>query len=148
MHALRIPTTRSLALIHLPDLEVIREEIETACVLTRMAPSFIRIGSFEALNPPQNMFFLGGGQQDANYEALRILGEWVTKRVLKLDLKEGEPWGKKLVMEVARRNAKMVAGWQAYGFMHGVINTDKFVSRLSSSSMVLLTITVVFQLWD
>lgn len=126
MHALNIPTTRSLALIHLPDLQVIREEIESACVLTRVAPSFIRIGSFEALNPPQNMFFFGGGQQDADLEALRILGEWVAKRVLKLDLKEGEPWGKELVMEVARRNAKMVAGWQAYGFMHGVINTDKY----------------------
>ena len=72
------------------------------------------------------MFFFGGGQQDADLEALRILGEWVAKRVLKLDLKEGEPWGKELVMEVARRNAKMVAGWQAYGFMHGVINTDKY----------------------
>ena len=126
MHALNIPTTRSLALIHLPDLQVIREEIESACVLTRVAPSFIRIGSFEALNPPQNMFFFGGGQQDADLEALRILGEWVAKRVLKFDLKEGEPWGKELVMEVARRNAKMVAGWQAYGFMHGVINTDKY----------------------
>lgn len=125
MHALHIPTTRSLALVHLPDLDVIREEIETACVLTRVAPSFIRIGSFEALSPPKNMFFLGGGQQEANYEALRILGEWVTRRVLKLGLHEGEPWGKKLLMECARRNAKMVAGWQVYGFMHGVINTDK-----------------------
>ena len=140
MHALNIPTTRSLALIHLPDLQVIREEIESACVLTRVAPSFIRIGSFEALNPPQNMFFFGGGQQDADLEALRILGEWVAKRVLKLDLKEGEPWGKELVMEVARRNAKMVAGWQAYGFMHGVINTDKYIStqRLIRSSLILL----------
>ncbi|TDL16557.1 UPF0061-domain-containing protein [Rickenella mellea] len=124
MHALHIPTTRSLALMYLPDLEAYREQIENACVLTRMAPSFVRIGSFEALNPPQNMFFLGGGQQEADWEALRVLGEWVMKRVLKLDVKEGQPWGKKLVMEVARRNARMVAGWQAYGFMHGVMNTD------------------------
>ena len=70
------------------------------------------------------MFFLGGGQQDANLEALRILGEWVVRRVLKLPIEEGRPWGKELVIECARRNAKMVAGWQAYGFMHGVINTD------------------------
>lgn len=125
MHALHIPTTRSLALIHLPELEVAREETETGCVLTRVAPSFIRIGSFEALNPLQRMFFFGGGQQDANLEALRILGEWVSSEVLMLGLSEDEKWGKKLVMEVARRNAKMVAGWQAYGFMHGVINTDK-----------------------
>ncbi|KIJ67103.1 hypothetical protein HYDPIDRAFT_26506 [Hydnomerulius pinastri MD-312] len=127
MQALSIPTTRSLGLVSLPDLPVIRERVETACVFTRVAESFIRIGNFEALSPPSNSFFLGGGQQDADYEALRILGEWVAKRVLKLktvDMEAGEAWGKELVFEVARRNAKMVAAWQAYGFMHGVINTD------------------------
>lgn len=135
MYALGIPTTRSLSLISLPDTPVIREKLEAACVLTRLAPSFIRIGSFEALNPPANMFFFGGGQQSGHWDALRILGEWVSRRVLKLegvrwgDDKGGErdPWGKQLVLEVAKRNAKMVAGWQAYGFMHGVLNTDKYV---------------------
>ena len=128
MYALGIPTTRSLSLISLPSLPVVRERIESACVLTRLAPSFIRIGSFEALNPPEQIFFLGGGQQDPDWDALRILGEWVARRVLKLadvNWKEGEAWGKALVVEVAKRNARMVAGWQAYGFMHGVINTDK-----------------------
>ncbi|TFK87969.1 UPF0061-domain-containing protein [Polyporus arcularius HHB13444] len=134
MHALGIPTTRSLALIALPKLPVERERIESACVLTRVAPSFIRIGSFEALNPPAQMFFLGGGQQPGNLDALRVLGEWVARRVLRLrDIQwrgdagvegPGDAWGAKLVLEVARRNAKMVAGWQVYGFMHGVINTD------------------------
>ncbi|KLO17399.1 UPF0061-domain-containing protein [Schizopora paradoxa] len=128
MHALHIPTTRSLALVHLPKLEVYREEVETACVLTRVAPSFLRIGSFEALNPPERqrmVFYGGGGQQDANWDALRVLGEWVAgPGVLNLGLKEGEKWGKALVFESARRNARMVAGWQVYGFMHGVINTD------------------------
>ena len=137
MHALGIPTTRSLALISLPKLPVERETIESACVLTRVAPSFIRIGSFEALNPPAQMFFMGGGQQPRHLDALRVLGEWVARRVLLLpDVRwRGEPgvggpgdaWGAKLVLEVARRNAKMVAGWQVYGFMHGVINTDKCV---------------------
>ena len=125
MYALNIPTTRALALVHLEDLPVIRETVETACVLTRVAPSFIRIGSFEALNPPHNVFFLGGGQQPAHFDALRILGEWVSRRVLRLGIKEGEPWGKRLVLESARLNAEMVARWQVYGFMHGVINTDK-----------------------
>ncbi|KAI5115199.1 hypothetical protein M0805_009632 [Coniferiporia weirii] len=124
MYALRIPTSRALTLVHLPELHVIREQVETACVLTRMAPSFVRIGSFEALNPPKNIFFLGGGQQAAHYDALRILGEWVSRRVLRLGLEESAPWGKALVMECARRNSRMVAGWQVYGFMHGVINTD------------------------
>ncbi|KAJ4479983.1 hypothetical protein J3R30DRAFT_3467167 [Lentinula aciculospora] len=126
IHALGIPTTRSLSLISLPSVEVRRERMETACILTRMAPSFIRIGSFEALSPPDGlgMAFFGGGQQKPHWESLRILGEWVSKKILRLNLQEGQPWGKELVLEVARRNAKMVAGWQVYGWMHGVINTD------------------------
>ncbi|GBE87796.1 UPF0061 protein [Sparassis crispa] len=132
MHALSIPTTRSLSLISLPELPVARERMESACVLTRMAPSFIRIGSFEALNPPEGTSVFGIGQQDTHWEGLRALGEWVVRRVLKLEglqwkgegVEHGDPWGTKLVLEVARRNAKMVAAWQAYGFMHGVINTD------------------------
>lgn len=115
MHALGVPTTRSLALTHLPTLPVRRERIERAAVVTRVAPSFIRIGSFEALNPPEQLFFLGGGQQPADLEALRVLGEYVTKLVLKLDVKSGEPWAQKLLMECAKRNAIMVAGWQTYG---------------------------------
>lgn len=132
MHALGIPTTRSLALVYLPEVSVVRERSEKACVTARVAETFIRIGNFEAVSPPSgSMFFFGGGQQAANYEALRILGEWTVKRVLKLsniDVDAGDAWGKALIFEVARRNAKMVAAWQAYGFMHGVINTDKQVS--------------------
>ena len=133
MQALSIPTTRSLSLILLPDVQVLRERVESACVATRVAQSFLRIGSFEALNAPANIMLFGGGQQPAHWEALRLLGEWVGKRVLRLEdvIWNGEAttaWGKKLVFDVARRNARMVAGWQAYGFMHGVINTDKYVS--------------------
>ncbi|KAJ7274519.1 hypothetical protein B0H12DRAFT_1089086 [Mycena haematopus] len=144
MHALGIPSTRALTLIFLPSVPVLRETVENACVLTRVAPSFLRIGSFEALSPPQNIFLFGGGQQAAHWDALRKLGIWVVESVLKLPdaastakepetttIEEGKtketqpaPWGKGLVLEVARRNARMVAGWQAYGFMHGVINTD------------------------
>ncbi|KAI5981314.1 hypothetical protein EDD15DRAFT_406882 [Pisolithus albus] len=73
------------------------------------------------------MFFFGDGQHHADYKALRILGEWTVKRILELDNVNpdaGDAWGKELVLEVARRNAKMVAAWQEYGFMHGVTNTD------------------------
>ncbi|KZT73166.1 UPF0061-domain-containing protein [Daedalea quercina L-15889] len=128
MSALGIPTTRALSLVQLPSLTVQRERRETSCILTRAAPSFIRIGSFEALNPPHSG--IGVSQQAADLEALRVLGEWVGRRVLKLEgVKwgedgEGSKWGEKLVLESARRNGEMVAGWQAYGFMHGVINTD------------------------
>ncbi|KDQ24885.1 hypothetical protein PLEOSDRAFT_1113988 [Pleurotus ostreatus PC15] len=109
MQALGIPTSRALSIVSLPEVQVARERMESASVVTRVAPSFIRIGSFEAFNGPANMFFFGGGQQEPHWDGLRKLGE---------------AWGERLVMEVAKRNAKMVAGWQAYGFMHGVINTD------------------------
>lgn len=119
MQALGIPTTRSLALISLPNLPVARESIETAAIVCRVAESFIRIGNFQAANsamPDTSFMFMGGGgafaQQPPNYEALRILGEWVAFKVLKLDVKPGEPWGKELLWECARRNALMVAGWQ------------------------------------
>ncbi|GBE88362.1 UPF0061 protein [Sparassis crispa] len=132
MHALSIPTTCSLSLISLSELPVARECMESACVLTRMAPSFIRIVSFEALNPLEGTSVFRIGQQDTHWEGLRVLGEWVVHRVLKFEglqwrgegVEHGDPWGTKLVLEVVRRNAKMVAAWQAYGFMHGVINAD------------------------
>ncbi|THV03194.1 UPF0061-domain-containing protein [Dendrothele bispora CBS 962.96] len=125
MHALGIPTTRSLALISLPDVPVVREKMEYACVTTRVAPSFLRIGSFEAFNGPTHMMFFGGGQQKPDWDGLLKLAEYVSKDVLKLEsFAKGEKWTKDLLYDVARRNGKMVAGWQAYGFMHGVINTD------------------------
>lgn len=115
MHALGVPTTRSLSLTYLPTLPVHREREERSAIATRVSPSFIRIGSFQALNPPEKMFFWGGGQQAEDLDALRVLGEYVSKHVLKLGLGQEEPWAEKLVMECAVRNARMVAGWQAFG---------------------------------
>ncbi|KAK7454625.1 hypothetical protein VKT23_011378 [Stygiomarasmius scandens] len=125
MHALNIPTTRSLALVSLPDVPVVREKMEYASITTRVAPSFLRIGSFEAFNGPTHMMFFGGGQQKPDWDGLLKLAEYVSKDVLKLEsFAKGDKWTKDLVYDVARRNGKMCAGWQAYGFMHGVINTD------------------------
>ena len=78
------------------------------------------------MNPPMELFFFGGGQQPADLEALRVLGEWVVDQVLRIERPEGSAWGRELILESTKRNARMVAGWQAYGFMHGVINTDKY----------------------
>ncbi|GHJ89350.1 hypothetical protein NliqN6_5752 [Naganishia liquefaciens] len=141
MAALGIPTSRALSLTTLPlhQLQVVREYgPEPSSTLARLAPSFLRIGNFEVLNPPEEarhmQFFMlgmaGGGQGEdsslqRDWEGLRRMGEWVAgPAALGLGLREGEVWGKKLVMEVALRNARMVAAWQVYGFCHGVINTD------------------------
>ena len=127
MAALNIPTSRSLALLTHPEdqLRVQRENgPEPSSLLARVAPSFVRVGNFEILNPPEeamNMqFFMlgmpGGGNGrslERDLEGLRILGEWVKDEGgLDLKLAEGEPWSKKLVMESAMRNARMVAHWQ------------------------------------
>ena len=122
IHALHIPTTRSLAMISLPSVPVAREKIESACVVARVAPSFLRIGSFEAFNPPPStvMYLFNPAatsRKEQDLEGLRVLGEWVMRRVLRIESKPDEPWGKALVLAVAKRNAVMVAGWQAYGFM-------------------------------
>ncbi|KII92528.1 hypothetical protein PLICRDRAFT_37296 [Plicaturopsis crispa FD-325 SS-3] len=123
INSLGIATTRSLSLTLLPKLRVERERVEPAAVLARLAPSFLRVGSFEAFSPPRGgMFFFGGGQQAADWSALHKLGEYAARVVL--GIKDEGKWAAPLVYEVAKRNAEMVAGWQAYGFMHGVMNTD------------------------
>ncbi|KAI6018085.1 hypothetical protein BKA83DRAFT_4318218, partial [Pisolithus microcarpus] len=52
-------------------MPILRDRLEKACVTTRVAETFMRIGNFEALSPPRAAFFFGGGQQHADYEALR-----------------------------------------------------------------------------
>jgi uncharacterized protein YdiU (UPF0061 family) len=113
MAALKVPTSRALSITHLPDLEVIRERRETGAVVCRIAPSWLRIGSFELL------------QSRDDWDALLQLTRYAGERVFGLDLqKDGPQVARQVLKEVAIRNAYMVAGWQVQGFMHGVINTD------------------------
>lgn len=113
-----MPTSRSLSLVLLPELKVLREYgPEKGAIVSRIAPSFLRIGSFEMLNPPtdQFMFFYsrpGYEKPKPEWDNLRVLGAFVR---LKLGMDEGAgTW--EMVREVTRRNARMVAGWQAWGF--------------------------------
>ncbi|KAM0786493.1 hypothetical protein ACM66B_001951 [Microbotryomycetes sp. NB124-2] len=117
MAALGQPTSRSLALVGLPDVKVHRETMETAAIVTRVATSWIRIGNFEIQNTREE------------WESLRKLTEYVARQVFCLDRPDGttgssRSLGLAVLKEVSQRNAKMIAGWQAYGFMHGVMNTD------------------------
>ena len=110
MAALNIPTTRAL-MITGSDKGIMRETVESAAVATRMAPSFVRFGSFE------HWFY-----RDKPDE-LRLLADYVITNFYPELLGEPNPY-KALLAEVTRRTARMVAHWQAVGFMHGVMNTD------------------------
>ena len=111
MHHLGIPTTRALAVIGSPH-PVIRETVETAAVVTRVAPSFLRFGHFEHF-----------AHTAADAAALRRLVDAVIARYFPACGDAPQPvfaW----LSEVARRTARLMAQWQAVGFCHGVMNTD------------------------
>ncbi|OZA27751.1 MAG: hypothetical protein B7X91_07530 [Hydrogenophilales bacterium 17-64-11] len=110
MHALGIPTTRALAIVG-SDHPVYREEIETAALVTRLAPSFVRFGSFE-------VFYYRN-----QIEPLKRLADYVIARYYPELAARAEPYAE-LLREVARRTAELMADWQAAGFSHGVMNTD------------------------
>ena len=110
MHALGVPTTRALCVVG-SDLPVRRERIETAAVVTRVAPSFIRFGHFE--------HFSHSGQ----HAALRTLADFVIAHFYP-DCRGAPNPCAALLEAVTRRTAALVAQWQALGFMHGVMNTD------------------------
>lgn len=114
MHALGVPTTRALCVTG-SDAPIRRETIETAAVVTRVAPSFIRFGHFE--------HFAYSGQ----HEQLRQLADFVIDSFYPAcrptDKFAGNPYAA-LLEAVSERTAAMVAQWQAVGFCHGVMNTD------------------------
>ncbi|MEZ5608436.1 MAG: YdiU family protein [Burkholderiaceae bacterium] len=110
MHALGIPTTRALCVVG-SDLPVRREVMETAAVVTRVAPSFIRFGHFE--------HFCYSGQ----HAELKALADHVIERFYPECRAAGNPYAA-LLGQVTERTAALIAQWQAVGFMHGVMNTD------------------------
>ncbi len=110
MHGLGIPTTRALAITQSPN-RVIRESVENAAVVTRVAPSFIRFGHFE--------HFASNGL----HAQLKELTDFVIQRFYPDSLEQEKPYLHFFEM-VLKRSAKLVAQWQSVGFCHGVLNTD------------------------
>jgi serine/tyrosine/threonine adenylyltransferase len=110
MHGLGIATTRALCVTG-SDAPIRREEIETAAVVTRVAPSFIRFGHFE--------HFAYNGMM----EELKKLADYVIERFYPDCQEAANPYAA-LLQAVSARTAKMIAQWQAVGFCHGVMNTD------------------------
>jgi serine/tyrosine/threonine adenylyltransferase len=117
MHALGVPTTRALALVGSP-LRVRRETIETAAVVTRIAPSFLRFGHFEHF-----AHTAGDNQGDTAHTALRRLADTTIARLYPELLHLPDRYAA-LLGAVALRTAGLMAQWQAVGFCHGVMNTD------------------------
>lgn len=110
MAGLGIPTSRALCITG-SNAPVRREEIETAAVVTRLAPSFIRFGHFEHF----------GARDDT--VSLRQLADFVIDRFYPECRAASQPYAA-LLREVTVRTADLMADWQAVGFCHGVMNTD------------------------
>ncbi|KAJ9273613.1 hypothetical protein DTO212C5_247 [Paecilomyces variotii] len=141
LNALGVPTTRALSLTLLPKSKVLRERIEPGAIVARFAETWLRIGSFDILR--------ARGDRDLIRKLATFIAEDVFQGWKSLpaavsidspevdnpprDVPENEIQGPegaeenrftRLYREIARRNAKTVAAWQAYGFMNGVLNTD------------------------
>ncbi|WP_370652112.1 YdiU family protein [Caballeronia sp. TF1N1] len=110
MHHLGIPTTRALAIVG-SDMPVRRESMETAAIVTRVAPSFVRFGHFE--------HFYSNDRVDD----LKALADHVIERFYPHCRDADDPY-LALLDEAVRSTADLMAEWQAVGFCHGVMNTD------------------------
>lgn len=110
MHALGIPTTRSLAVVTTGE-QVFREEILPGAVLTRVATSHIRVGTFQ--------FFAARGDQ----EAVKELLAYVIARHYP-GAQQAQVPAVAVLEAVTRRQADLIADWMRVGFIHGVMNTD------------------------
>jgi uncharacterized protein YdiU (UPF0061 family) len=110
MHALRIEGTRALAAVTTGE-SVIREGRLPGAVVTRVAKSHVRVGTFE--------YFAARGDE----RALRRLADYVIERHYP-ELKSADRPYLELLRTVCRRQAALVASWMHVGFIHGVMNTD------------------------
>jgi len=110
MHALGVPTTRSLAIATTGEF-IFREAVQPGAVLTRVAASHIRIGTFQ--------YFAAKGDD----EGIRTLTDYAIERHYP-ELNGSENRYLALLEKVMERQASLVAKWMSIGFIHGVMNTD------------------------
>ncbi len=110
MHALGIPTTRSLAIVSTGE-PVFRDQVLPGGVLTRIASSHIRVGTFE--------YFAARGQ----HHSLRLLADYTLKRHYPELTGHAQPYVE-LLKAVMHKQCMLVSRWLSVGFIHGVMNTD------------------------
>ncbi len=110
MNSLKIPTTRSLAVVKTGE-DVIREKMLQGAILTRVASSHIRVGTFQYIYARQNL------------EELNTLFRYTIDRHYP-EIKESKNQALELLMKLIEKQCDLVVNWMRVGFIHGVMNTD------------------------
>ncbi len=113
LHGLGIPTTRSLAVTTTGE-PVFRQEVSPGAVLTRVAASHVRVGTFQYL------------AAHGDLKAIRALADYVINRHY-APLKAADNPYVELLKEVMNRQIKLITNWMRVGFIHGVMNTDNML---------------------
>ena len=110
MHALNIPTTRSLAVVSSGE-SIVRTSLKEGAILTRIALSHIRVGTFEYANKILDL------------KDLKALADYAIARHYPELLDQENPY-LNFLNTVIKIQAKLIASWMHVGFIHGVMNTD------------------------
>lgn len=110
MYALGIPTTRSLAVVTTGE-DIMREIVGPGAVMTRIAASHLRVGTFQY------------AAKWGSIDDLKALADYAIERHYPI-LMDKENRYLLLLQEVIERQAALIAKWQLVGFIHGVMNTD------------------------
>lgn len=110
MYGLGIPTTRSLAVVTTGE-SIIRETELPGAILTRVASSHLRVGTFQYVS------------QWGSAEELKAIADYTLQRHFP-DFEGEKNKYLFLLQEVIKRQASLIAKWQLVGFIHGVMNTD------------------------
>ena len=110
INALKIPTTRSLAVVKTGE-KVVRENLLPGAILTRVASSHIRVGTFQYIAAKQNI------------DELKILVDYTINRHFP-EIKSSNSKALDLLNLVMERQCQLVVNWMRVGFIHGVMNTD------------------------
>ena len=112
MHCLNIPTTRALAAMATGE-HVARDTFEPGGILTRVAKSHLRVGTFE---------YFASRQQ---WEDVKLLADYSIQRHFP-EIRESNNHYLELLKQVASHQSILISKWMSVGFVHGVMNTDNF----------------------
>ena len=122
IHSLNIPTTRSLAVVKTGE-KVVRENLLQGAILTRVASSHLRVGTFQYIAATQNT------------ENLNTLVDYTINRHYP-EIKKSNSKGLDLLNLVMEKQCQLVINWMRVGFIHGVMNTDNMAISGETLSLI------------